>query len=182
MLQQIRRWILQFYIDREIGRAIRVKKHLDFNEVRSVGVLFLLEDEKKFIQLNRLIKKLAEQGKDVKMLGFFKDKIIPSFYIQKLKSDIFTKKELNLLGFPTIETTKEFIELPFDLLLDFTYDDVLPMDYILGMSKAGFKAGRYRDGMVKVLDLMIKKPDDMNFEAFINSIVDYVSKLNKKQE
>ncbi len=171
---------MHFYIDREGRLDQRVKKHVDFNKVRTVGVLFLLEDEPKFKQLDRVVKKLGNQGKDVKMIGLFEDKIIPNFFIQKLKIDIFTKKEINLLGFPKGEKAREFIEQEFDLLLDFTEDDILPVDYILGLSKAGFKAGRYRNDMVKVLDLMIKKPDDMNFDAFINSVIDYISIFNTK--
>jgi hypothetical protein len=182
MLQQIRRWILHFFINREIRRNIRVKKHVDFNEVQTVGVLFLLEDEKKFIQVDRIIKKLVQQGKRVKMIGYFPEKIMPSFYTQKLKIDIFTNKDTNLFGFPKSGAVKVFIERKFDLLIDFTEDDILPTDYILGMSNAGFKAGRYREDMVKVLDLMIKKPDDMSFEAFINSMIDYISILNTKKE
>lgn len=180
MLQYIRRKILHFYIDRESKLNKRVKKHVDFKEVRTIGVLFLLEDEPKFKQLDRVAKSLTNQGKDVKMIGFFGEKIIPNFFFQKLKIDIFTKKEVNLLGYPGGEKVKEFIEQPFDLLLDFTENDILPMEYILGQSRAGFKAGRYRDDMVKVMDLMIKKPDDMDFDAFINSIIDYISIFNTK--
>jgi hypothetical protein len=155
-----------------------VKKHVDFKKVRNIGVLFLLEEEVKFKQLDRLVKNLANQGKDVKMIGMFTGKILPNFFYQKLKIDIFTKKDISFLGFPKGEKVNEFIEQPFDILLDFTEDDILPMDFILGMSKAGFKAGRYRNEMVKVLDFMIKKPDDMGFDAFINSMVDYITIFN----
>ena len=181
MLQYIRRWILHFFINREIRRNTRVRKHVDFMEIQTVGVLFLLEDEKKFIQLDRVIKKLVQQGKRVKMIGFFPEKIIPNFYTQKLKIDIFTRKDMNLLGFPKKEEVKVFIKRNFDLLIDCTENDLLPMDYILGMSNAGFKAGRYREGMVKVLDVMIKKPEGMDFESFINSMIDYLSILNTKR-
>ncbi len=181
MLQYIRRWILHFLINREIRRNIRVKKHVDFKDVRSVGVLFLLESEGKFNQLDKLIKELIARGKDVKMIGFFPEKIIPNFFIQKLKIDIFTKKDTNLLGFPKSEVVREFIEHDFDLLIDLTVDDILPIEYISGMSRAGFKAGRYRDEMVKVFDLMISKPQDMSFEAYINSMIGYISILNTKK-
>jgi hypothetical protein len=157
-----------------------VKKHVDFKKVRTVGVLFLLEDEPKFKQLDHLAKKLESQGKDVKMIGLFEGKVIPNFFIQKLKIDLFTKKDLNLFDFPKGEKVSEFIDCPFDLLLDFTENDILPMDYILGLSRAGFKAGRFRNDMVKVLDLMIKKPDDMDFDAFINSMIGYISIFNTK--
>lgn len=178
MLQYIKRKILHFYVDRESRLNKRVKKHVDFKKVRTIGVLFLLEDEAKFKQLDLLAKKLSSAGKDVKMVGLFMDRIVPNFFFQKLKIDLLTKKEINLLGFPKGEKIREFIEQPFDILLDFTEYEILPMDYILGLSKAGLKAGRYRGEMVKVLDFMIKKPDDMDFDAFINSMVDYISIFN----
>jgi len=178
MLQYIRRWILHFYIDREQKLNERVKKHVDFKKARNIGVLFLLEDEQKFKQLDSLVKKLAVDGKDVRMLGVFNEKVLPNFFLQKLKIDIFTKKDINFLGFPKSDVVKEFIEKPFDLLLDFTEDEILTMDYILGMSRAGFKAGRYREEMVKVLDLMIKKPADMDFDDFIKTTIDYISMFN----
>ncbi len=180
MFQYIKRWIMHFYIDREERLNQRVKKHVDFNKLRTIGVLFLLNDEPKFIQLDKVAKMLGSQGKEVRMIGVFEDKIIPNFFIQKLKIDIITKKEINQLGFPKGEKAREFIEQEFDLLLDFTEDDILPTDYILGLSKAGFKAGRFRNDMMKVLDLMIKKPDDMNYNAFIHSVIDYISIFNTK--
>lgn len=181
MLEYIRRWILHYLINREIRKETRVKRHVDFKDIRSVGVLFLLGDENEFKQLDKLIKKLIDQGKDVKMVGFFPEKIIPYFFIQKLKIDIFTKKDTNLLGFPKSEAVKEFIEQDFDILIDLTVDDILSIDYISGMSRAGFKAGRYRDEMMKVFDLMIRKPQDMSFEAYINSMIGYISILNTKK-
>jgi hypothetical protein len=153
---------------------------VDFKKVKSVGVLFLLSDEQKFKQLDLLAKKLAAQGKDVRMIGLFEEKVLPNFFIQKLKIDILTKKDISLLGFPKGEVAKAFIEQPFDLLLDFTEGEVLAMDYILGLSRAGFKAGRYREDMVKVLDLMIKKPENMGFDEFINTVIDYISMFNTK--
>ncbi|OQX76994.1 MAG: hypothetical protein B6D61_07910 [Bacteroidetes bacterium 4484_249] len=179
MLQYIRRWILHFLINREAHRNIRVKKHVDFKDVSSIGVLFLLGVEDEFDQIDRLVKELIALGKDVKMIGFFPDKIIPSFYIQKLKSDIITKKDINLFGFPKGEVVREFIENDFDLLIDLTVDDIFPIDYISGMSRAGLKAGRFRDDMVKVFDIMISKPQDMGFGAYINSMIGYISILNK---
>ena len=180
MFQRIRKWILHFYIDREYRLNGRVKKHVDFKEAVSVGILFLLEDEPKFKQLDMLVKNLTKQGKDVKMLGLFNDKVLPNFFIQKLKIDIFTKKDVNFLGRPSGDVIKEFIEKPFDILLDFTETEILPMDYILGMSKAGFKAGRYREDMVKVMDLMIQKPENMDFDTFIKTTIDYISIFNTK--
>jgi hypothetical protein len=48
------------------------------------------------------------------------------------------------------------------------------------MSKARFKAGRYREDMVKVMDLMIQKPENMDFDAFIKTTIDYISIFNTK--
>jgi hypothetical protein len=180
MFQYIRRWLLHFYIDRELKHNKRVKKHVDFKEVRTLGVLFLLENELKFNQIEGLVKKLAGQGKAVRLIGLFEKKMLPNFFIPKLKIDILTKKDIGFFGFPKGEIVNDFIEKPFDLLLDFTESESLAMDYILGLSRAGFKAGRYRDDMVKVLDLMIKKPEKMGLDEFINTMIDYISIFNTK--
>jgi hypothetical protein len=165
-------------ISREIRRNTRIKRHLDFDKVRTVGVLFLLEDEAHFNQLNRLVKGLIEKGKEVKMLGYFPGKIIPNFFIQKLKIDLITNKEINLFGLPKSEKAKAFIQQGFDVLIDFTTDEVSVIDYICGMSQAHFKTGRYRNDMVKVFDLMIRNKQGTDFNTFIKTTIEYLSILN----
>jgi hypothetical protein len=178
MFRKIRKWIVHFLINREIRRNIRVKRHLDFDKVRSVGIVFLLEDENRFNQLNRLVKGLIAKGKEVKMLGYFPGKIVPNFFIQKLKIDLITKKDINLFGLPKSEKAKVFIQNEFDILIDFTAEEVLIADYICGISRAHFKVGRYREEMVRVFDFMIKTTETMDYDTFIKATIDYLSILN----
>jgi len=181
MFRKIKKWILHYLINRENRRRPRVKIHLDFRDVRTIGVVFVLDNEAHYRELDRLVKNSIAPGKEVRMLGFFSGKVLPNFFIHKLNIDIVTHKDLNWLGFPKSDTAKEFIQRRFDLLMDFTSGELPACDYVTGMSKAHFKAGAYREEMVSIFDLMIKKTPEMDFRSFIQSMTRYLSILKTRK-
>lgn len=121
---------------------------------------------------------LTGQGKQVRVLGFVPKKQIPNYYVSSLKADVFTRKDINLLGICTKPAVKDFISETFDLLLDMTIMDHPVVDYVSGCSRAIFKAGRMRDKMIDTFDFMIKKPVQMESPEFARTMIHYLQTIN----
>jgi len=178
MFQNLRKRIIHYFISRAIKRSGREKVATNIERAKTVGILFTLEDEKYYELVSKFIEDLSSKKKTVHALGFVPSKHIPGYFISKLKIDIFTPKDLNLFGVPVSGVIKEFINKKFDILIDLTLVDYLPIEYIASVSHAGFKAGRYREDMVKHFDFLVKKSEEMNESAYLKYFLDYLTKIN----
>ncbi len=181
MFHFIRSYIIHFLINRELKTLHRSKQVVNLTNAKSIGIVYSLESETIYHAMNALALQLTKAGAEVKIIGFLSEKIIPNYYLPKLKMDIFTTRDINLLGIPKKPFIKDFINEEFDLLIDLSATDFLSLDYIAGCSHANFKAGRYSDKMVSIFDFMVKKPDDMDAEMFLETMITYLRTINTKQ-
>jgi len=87
-----------------------------------------------------------------------------------------TEKDFSLLGKLKKDEMKKLVETEFDLLLNYTNDN-LPLNYITTFSKAKFKVGLSNDQQ-ELFDLMIEV-DSNNVELFHDELEKYLKILNK---
>jgi len=177
MFEKLKTRLTLHLIEREIQKQKRIKKAINLESAKKIGVLFNLKDEQVVSYVDDFISKQADSGKIVYAICYLPEKKIPEYYLAKLKVDVIQPKDLSILGIPNTPRTKDFINNDFDILLDLSLDDEPQLDYIATMSIAGFKVGRYRKSMVKVFDLMIKKREDMDFKDYYKSLLQYLSRI-----
>ncbi len=179
MVRKIRKALTDYFIYAETKKAKRERKVINLNDAQNVGILFYLDDEKKYRTVEKLINSLDEQKKKVKAIGYVPSKRYPNYYMAKLKIDVITKKNLNLYGIPKGGFVKEFINSDFDILLDINTGKYYPLIFLAGASRAKFKVGMYDKELVKIFDFMIYKKEDMSFDDFTDSMLYYLTVINK---
>jgi hypothetical protein len=178
MFQKFKNKILNYLIDREIIRTNHVKVATNISRARTVGILFSIDNEQYYDQVNRLIENLTNQKKLVNAIAFVPSRNVPNYFIAKMKIDVLTSKNLNFFGVPKNSFIKDFINKNYDILIDLTITDNLPLDYIATVAQARFKVGRYRKRMLKVFDFLLKKSDDMCDSDYLKYLLDYLTKIN----
>lgn len=180
--------IKRAFADRALKQEMQKNKkerkaiRFNFNEIRTVGILFDSTDPEDFELVKRYVVYLREHTKKVKVIGFFSSKNIPSLTYSKLEYDFFSFKELNWFGKPTTHVINNFIEEEFDLLLDLNIHDHFPLKYIASLSKAKFKVGRFKEGDEAIYDMMIDSDNTQKLKYFLRQVDTYVLMLNKKVE
>lgn len=108
------------------------------------------------------------------------EKVTTLFLVAKQESDSNYKNELTeedfyLLGNLKNESVEKIIQTEFDLLLNYTNDN-LYLNYITAFSKAKFKVGLFNKQQLFDLVIAIDK-DDVN--SFHNELEKYLKILNK---
>jgi hypothetical protein len=177
MFEKIKARITEHLIESEIRKQRRVKKAVNLEKAKRVGILFSFLDENVVGYVDDFISKLAENGKVVQGICYLPEEQIPDYYLSKLKIDVLQPKDLSFFGIPNTQRTKDFIKQEFDILLDMSLIDESSLDYIATMSHATFKVGRYRKNMLRVFDLMIRKSEDMDFKDYYKSFFQYLSRI-----
>ncbi len=155
----------------------------NFDDARSVGILYKEKGESFFILVKQYVKYLrTEHGiRDIMALSFIDDKkAVPHYHVHRLKYDYFTKTDLNWRFEPAADQIKNFTDTPFDILIDFEKTPSLPLQFILAESKAAFKVGYFREGEEALYDMMLYTGDNDTFDAYIGQVNHYLKLINTK--
>ena len=183
ILKNIKRTISNYFLRQEL-HAVRKERRpnkFNFNDVKTVGILFDATSAEDFELVKRYILYLREYRKRVKAIGFFSTKEIPALTYSKLEYDFISLKDLNWYGKPTSMVTKNFIDEEFELLIDLNVNDHFPLRYISALSKAIFKVGKYNEKDTEIYDLMIDADNTKTVKYFLRQVDTYVTMINKAE-
>lgn len=153
----------------------------NFNDARSVGILYREKGESFYILVKQYVKYLQDEHgiREIMALAYIDDKKeVPFYQIHKLKYDYFTKGELDWRFEPHGEVSQNFIAKEFDILIDFEKEPVLPLRFVLAQSKAQFKVGYYDKANEPFYDLMFETKEDGTFDDYIKQINHYLKLIN----
>lgn len=164
---------------KKLARQKRVPFFENFTSVKTVGILFNATENENLELVKRYVRYLKEEGKKVKVIGFFSTKEIPDITYSRVEYDFFSKKDLNWYLKPALD--EDFINQEFDLLIDLNIHEDFPLYYIAALSKAKFKIGRYSAGN-SIYDLMIEVPLDKGIKYLLRNIDHYLLLINKKEK
>ncbi len=154
----------------------------NFDNIRSVGILFDATSAEDFELVKRYVMYLREHRKKVKVLGFFSTKHIPALTYSKLEYDFFSVKEVNWFGKPSSMVVSNFIKEEYDLLIDLNIHDHFSLKYIAQLSKAAFKVGKYSDEETGIHDMMIDADNTKTIKYFLRQVDTYLAMLNRTKE
>ncbi|RLD36237.1 MAG: hypothetical protein DRI83_05675 [Bacteroidetes bacterium] len=182
IITNIREQIGRVILKRESARVVREKKIINLGEASSIGLIYYLPDEPTYRKISAYVKQLQDTGKTVKAIGYVESKRLTGQFLPKLSYDFLYPSGLRWDYKPVSTAAKDFIESEYDILMDLSTKDLLPLLFITGMSKAKFKAGMQSKARSGYLDLMIKMGEEDGLDELIKQINHYLSMINKKNE
>ena len=107
----------------------RQQKQTNLQTARTVALLYYLPDEATYHIAETILSKLTKMNLKVRVVCYTDLKIIPHYFVPKITQDIITAKDVNLLYQPQKPFVKEFINTDFDLLIDLSLNNYLPLLY-----------------------------------------------------
>jgi hypothetical protein len=127
--------VLQKYsrrlLEKKAAAVNRNVKIIPLDQVKRIAILWTWKDEKAFNFLQDLFR--------------LKPVIVRNLCYSDLKEDhgsnLFTRKDLNWLGFPSSGNVETFIQTKFDLLINVVTETCYPLEVITALSVASFKIG-----------------------------------------
>ncbi len=161
------------------GQKQREGIKFNFNNIKTVGILFDATNVADFELVKQYVVYLREHSKKVKVLGYFNTKTIPTLTYSKLEYDFFSSKEVNWLHKPMTAVATNFINEEFDLLIDLNVKDHFPLKYIASLSKAKFKVGKFIENEIDIYDMMIDADNTQTLKYFLRQVDTYITMLNR---
>lgn len=151
---------------------------------RKVAIVYVVEDEAAHNHVRNYVKRVKEELgiSNIMALGYSDQKVMPHFLHARLNFDAICQKDLNWYRIPQGNAVQNFMAEEFEILIDLTLEDRLPVQYILAKSRARFKVGRWSDSNKKILDMMIDMAGSRSLPQLIQQVHHYLLMVNAKPE
>jgi hypothetical protein len=149
----------------------------NFDLSRSIGLLFKAESESDFILVKQYRKHLqSEYGiKSVEALGWISTKEMPDYTVTQRGFTFLNPTLCNWYLQPEGADYEAFINLPFDILIDLTFEEVITLRFALKQSKALMKVGRYHKEDYDLYDLTLNLPENTLLDEYLKQTDKYLN-------
>lgn len=175
MLGKIRKKIGEYYFKKENAKTHRLCQMTNLNEARKIGILYTVDEVPDYEWVEKFVTQLQGEQKEVKALGFVKNKNLIQRFLPKLSYDFFSKKDLTWFYKPIHQQVRDFIEKEFDLLIDLSLNDSFPLKYIAGVSNALCRVGKFSEENTNYYDFMIDVKPSMTSDDYLGNIRHYLT-------
>jgi len=178
MQKQLRNKIANYLFQKEFRNDSSKHQLISFDRAKTIGILYDSSNEKHFEIIKKYVKDVRENmHKEVLALGYYDQNELPPMRFAKLGLDFFTKKNLNWHFKPITPIVKNFVNKEFDMLIDLHTGNSLPFRYVVAMSKAKFKIGKYDSKVARFYDFMISTEEHIALPQFIEQVNHYLKQI-----
>lgn len=177
-IQNIREKFAKSFLLKQMSEIKRNLKPINLDSARTVALLYYLPDEATYKIMESILSRLIDINLKVRVVAYTNQKFYPHYFIPKISQDILTAKDVNWRLQPQKPFVKEFIETEYDILIDLSLEDHLPLLYCAALSKAGIKVGRFQEDHELFYDLMIHAGPDETIDSFATQVIHYLSRIN----
>ncbi len=169
VLNKLKHIIFYFYLRLKNKKAAE-RLPISLQKAKSVGILFFADN----IQQNDLVLAFSQQlkalQKEVQLLGYLPKREFGFQY----PFPYISNKDISWYGKPGGGTTGYFERSPFDLIIDFSVGDCLPLEYISAVSAAKFRVGFNKDIQNSNYDLILISNEKSNISNLIQNLEKYL--------
>ena len=177
MFEKLRNYFLLIRAQHALRTNATGRVMLNYDRARNVGVLFDSNYAgKDALVINQFLKRLREEGKNVKALTYLPQERSNPF---DFKFDFFTGKDLTVLGQFKTEVVDRFVSTEFDYLYCLNESAFLPFDFILAQSKARFRVGIYKPEQPGLFELMINPIEGQDLEKIVEEMLVYTRRISE---
>lgn len=166
----------------ELNKTLRENKRArgnpDIYHAKSFGILYDASSEEEFKIVKEFFKDLRVYGIQANSLGFVNHTEKTFHPLARPESDYFFKQHLNWYEKPSGIEVGNFIEKPFDLLVNVCLNDFFPLDYIAAASLAKCKIGRNDGRYAHIYDMAIDTQGITDTKTFVYLIIHLLSQIN----
>lgn len=178
MFGGLRKRMGMYSFNKERSRLEPQRRMTNLQRAKRIGILYTLEEVPDYDKVSEFVAELQHEHKEVKALGFVKNKNLVSRFLPKLSFDFFSKKDLTWYYKPIHNTVRDFIEKDFDILINLSLQDSFPLKYICGLSRSLCKVGKFSEENVLYYDLMIDSKSTISFDEYLGQVKHYLTIIN----
>jgi hypothetical protein len=159
----------------------RTVKLQTLKNAKNVGILWNPSDETGVDSYEQLRKVLKEKGIKIVGIAYISSEREKDTLTTVAHSWFLSKKEVSFLGKPKSSEALQFMQQPFDILIDLSIKKTVPLLHLLINSLAQFKVG-WKANDYNFYDLNVDVSDKPECKYLMEQIIYYLDKIKEKGE
>jgi hypothetical protein len=177
-IDNIRQSAGNFFLRKDIAKVRRNRQIVNMKNVKTIGIVYDASEEAAYTIVSNFVRAFQDEQKIVRTLGFVNYRRLPHYCFPKLSYDYFTRRDLNWVYKPVNIKVNEFVKEEFDVVIDLCMHDCFPVRYVVGLSRAKLKVGRFGEKYSGIYDFMLNVDNKISLEDFIKEITHYLNIIN----
>lgn len=187
MFENIKRYVFFKRATSFTNSNTRERRFVNYEKAKTILLLFESDFSEKNILIRRIIRSLTNDGKKVCSWGYIEKKEITTAILPDFK--ILYQKDTDFFQKPRITFMNELEDSEFDLVIDLTVNEVIPLEYVLLHANAYCKAGIKKNDL-NILDFVIdvdnindneeEEPMEINARYIYDQIIFYLKNIQTK--
>lgn len=181
IFKNIKGKLAQKSLEKESGKQ-RKAKICSLEKANSVAFIYenTSKEDQDFIRAYMKEIRSKYQIKETMALAFFEGKEVPEYLKKAVDHDFFSSKEIAWTGKPNAQSVQNFTNKPYDLLIDLSFGDCMPLLYVYNWSNSSFKVSRKTPVHEQYSDLMLDLSLDASLEEYL-AYTEHYLKLMKAE-
>jgi hypothetical protein len=170
MLEKLIKFIFRKHVKSHINPADCERKFVNYTNAKTILLLYESDLNEENIEIRNIIKTMKADGKKVVAWGFLDKKYVKTPILFDFR--ILNKQNLDFFHKPKLEFLQELTDQKFDLLIDLSVNEIIPLQYLNLYSNATLKSGLKKNN-ASIYDFMIEidknQPENPKIETEINA-------------
>ena len=163
---------------KKLSRINRSKKFNNLRNSRKIGIVWDGNLTNQFNFLTDFYREIHERGIQVDIICYYSGKILPNEYTAIRYLKCFKRSDLSFFYLPESPEVEEFINTPYDIIVDINFSRHFPLYYVTSLSKAAFKVGAGDTMGRETLDMTIELNGKQNISFFLTQVRHYLEMIN----
>ena len=153
---------------------LSTRQTTDYQRAQRIGVLFQVAEDDSQEDIDRFIKALKQDGKQVEAMTFFhKEQDVQEGYAYPY----FTEKDISVLGAFKSEALEVFMNQSFDYLFCISRETSEAFTFIMAKSKAKCRVGKYTEGKENIFELMMHIPPNEGLSKLTSEMLNFAQSI-----
>jgi hypothetical protein len=187
MFAKIIKYFLKKSVKNISNNNNRSPKFVNYSNAKTVILLFESDYTEKNPEIRRIIQSLLSDGKKVMAWGYIDKRVITTAILPDFR--ILHNKNTNLIRKPHASFLTELDDMKFDLLIDLSCREIIPLQYLALYANATCKAG-VKNNRLNIFDFMIdlesltqsdfEQQEEINVSFIYNQIIFYLKSIETR--
>lgn len=168
---------------RRSSRLRRTRFNGNLKNARSIGIVWDASRPDEFRILSQFHQKMQERNIEVKIIGWYPEKILPDKLTAIRYLSVIKRENLNFVYVPISQEANEFMNRKFDIVIDLNFENIFPLAYISSLSVAGLKVGIFEENnKVHQCDMMLQMSKKTDKGEYLAQVVHYLEMVNRDSD
>lgn len=169
MFQKIKHIVFLVFL--KIKKKLQIdRKPITLQNAKNIGILFHAENIKNNDIIIEFSKYLKSLQKEVQLLGYLPKREFGFQY----PFPFISNKDITWYGKPKGGTSGFFMNTPFDLIVNLSTEECLPLEYISAVSHATFRVGFDKEIENANYDLILIPKENKDISNLIQNLEKYL--------